>query len=105
MDNENKEMFQKILDRLDKMDTRLDKMDTRLDKMDTRLDKMDTRLDKMDNRLNVMEVKQNKMSDQLTELQLSQKIFELNTNKKLSRLQDGMDNVEEILKMHELLPR
>ena len=77
MDNESKEMFQKILDRLDKMD----------------------------NRLGVMEVKQNRMADQLTELQVSQKLFELNTNKKLARLQDGLDTVEEILKMNELLPR
>lgn len=63
------------------------------------------RLDKMDSRLGVMEVKQNRMSDQLTELQVSQKLFELNTNKKLARLQDGLDTVEEILKMNELLPR
>ena len=77
MDKESMEMFQKILDRLDKMD----------------------------NRLEVMEIKQNKMHEQLTELQLSQKLFELNTNKKLARLQDGMDTVEEILKMNELIPQ
>ncbi len=70
MDNESKEMFQKLFDRLD-----------------------------------VIELKQNKMSEQLTELQLSQKLFELNANKKLARLQDGMDTVEEILKMNELIPR
>ena len=84
MDKESMEMFQKILDRLDKMDNRLDKMD---------------------NRLEVMEIKQNKMHEQLTELQLSQKLFELNTNKKLARLQDGMDTVEEILKINELIPQ
>lgn len=77
MDKESMEMFQKILDRLDKMD----------------------------NRLEVMEIKQNKMHEQLTELQLAQKLFELNTNKKLARLQDGMDTVEEILKMNELIPQ
>ena len=73
--------------------------------MQGRFDKMDERLDKMDNRLEVMEVKQNKMHEQLTELQLSQKLFELNTNKKLARLQDGLDTVEEILKMNELIPQ
>ncbi len=77
MDNESKEMFQKLLDKIDKIDNRLD----------------------------VIDVKQNKMSDQLTELQLSQKLFEMNTNKKLARLQDGMDTIEEILKLNELLPR
>ena len=73
--------------------------------MQGRFDKMDERLDKMDNRLEVMEVRQNKMHEQLTELQLSQKLFELNTNKKLARLQDGLDTVEEILKMNELIPQ
>lgn len=62
------------------------------------------RLDKMDNRLNTMEVKQNRMSEQLTELQLSQKLFEMNANKKFARLQDGMDTIEEILKMNEMIP-
>lgn len=84
MDKESMEMFQKILDRLDKMDDQFKKMD---------------------NRLEVMEIKQNKMHEQLTELQLAQKLFELNTNKKLARLQDGMDTVEEILKMNELIPQ
>lgn len=73
--------------------------------MQGRFDKMDERFDKMDNRLEVMEVRQNKMHEQLTELQLSQKLFELNTNKKLARLQDGLDTVEEILKMNELIPQ
>lgn len=84
MDKESMEMFQKILDRLDKMDDQFKKMDSRLE---------------------VMEIKQNKMHEQLTELQLAQKLFELNTNKKLARLQDGMDTVEEILKMNELIPQ
>ena len=77
----------------------------KLDKLIETVAQMNDRLDKIDSRLDVMEVKQNKMSDQLTELQLSQKLFELNTNKKLARLQDGMDTVEEILKMNELIPR
>ena len=59
----------------------------------------------MESRLNVMEVKQNKMHDQLTELLLSQKLFEMNANKKFARLQDGMDTIEEILKINELIPR
>lgn len=84
MDKEATEMFQLIIDRLDKMDNRLDKMD---------------------NRMEAMEVKQDKMQEQLTELQLSQKLFEKETNKKLARLQDGMDTIEEILKMNELIPR
>ena len=91
MDKESMEMFEKVLDRLDKIDGRLDKVDSRLDKAD--------------NRLNNMEVRQNKMSEQLTELQLSQKLFEMNTNKKFAKLQDSVDTIEEILKINELLPR
>ena len=90
MDNE--KLLQAISDMMDQ-------------KLDERLKPINDRLDKIDSRLDVMEVKQNKMSDQLTELQLSQKLFELNTNKKLARLQDGMDTVEEVLKMNELIPR
>ena len=63
------------------------------------------RSDKMDDRLGIIETKQNKMFEQLTELQISQKLFELNAYKKLARLQDGMDTVEEILKMNDLIPR
>ena len=89
MDSESKEAFGKILDRLDKMDSRLDKIDSRLDKIDNRLD--------------IMEIRQNKMAEQITELQLAQKVFELNANKRFARLQDGMDAVEEILRMNELI--
>ena len=90
MDNE--KLLQAISDMMDK-------------KLDERLKPINDRLDKMDSRLGVIEVKQNRMADQLTELQVSQKLFELNTNKKLARLQDGLDTVEEILKMNELIPR
>ena len=90
--------------KLKPINKRLDKMDNRLDKMDGRLDKMDGRLDKMDNRIQVLEVKQDRLSEQLTEMQLSQKLFEMNANKKFARLQDGMDTIEEILKMNDLIP-
>lgn len=63
------------------------------------------KLDKMDNRLEVLEVKQDRLSEQLTEVQLSQKLFVMNANKKFARLQDGIDTMEEILKMNELIPR
>ena len=84
---------------------KLDKLIETVGQMQERFDKIDSRLDKMDSRLGVMEVKQNRMQEQLTELQLAQKLFELNTNKKLARLQDGMDTIEEILKINELIPR
>ena len=96
MDAESREVFDKVLGKLDKIDNRLDKIEDRLDKAEFRLDKIDNRLD-------IMEIKQNKMSEQITELQLAQKRFELNANKKFARLQDGMDAVEEILRIDELI--
>lgn len=99
MDQEkNTEMFVKILDRLDEIDNRLNNIDNCLDKVDNRLDKVDNRLDNM-------EVRQNKMAAQLAELQLAQKHFEVNMNKKYARLQDSVDTIEEILKINNLLPR
>ena len=96
MDAESREVFDKVLGKLDKIDNRLDGIDNRLDKIEDRLDKIDNRLD-------IMEIKQNKMSEQIAELQLAQKRFELNANKKFARLQDGMDAVEEILRINELI--
>ena len=102
----NEELLQAISDMMDKkLDERFQPVNARLDKMESGLNKMEGRLDKMESRLNVMEVKQNKMHDQLTELLLSQKLFEMNANKKFARLQDGMDTIEEILKINELIPR
>lgn len=103
MDAESREVFDKVLGKLDKIDNRLDGIDNRLDKIEDRLDKAEFRLDRIDNRLDIMEIKQNKMSEQITELQLAQKRFELNANKKFARLQDGMDAVEEILRINELI--
>lgn len=103
MDAESREVFDKVLGKLDKIDNRLDGIDNRLDKIEDRLGKAEFRLDKIDNRLDIMEIKQNKMSEQITELQLAQKRFELNANKKFARLQDGMDAVEEILRINELI--
>lgn len=74
-------------------------------KLDEKLEPINQRLDKVDSKLEMLEVWQKKTSDQVAELQVAQKLFELSTNKKLARLQDGMDTVEEILKLNELIPR
>lgn len=69
------------------------------------LQPINDRLDIIDNRLSTMEVKQDRMAEQLVQMQLSEKLFEMNSNKKFARLQDGMDTIEEIMKMNELIPR
>ena len=113
------DMFSNILDRkfdaidqrLDAMDRRfeaidqrLDAMDRRFDAMDQRLDSMDKRFDRIENRLDVIEFKQNKMSEQLKEIDARQKLFEVHTNKKIAKLQDGIDTVVEILRLHNMVP-
>ena len=50
------ERFDKVDERLDKMDDRFNKVDERLDKMDDRFDKVDERFDKMDNRFDSLEL-------------------------------------------------
>ena len=89
--------------RLDAMDQRLDAMDQRLDAMDQRLDAMDQRFDKIESRLNVIEFKQDRMSEQLKVLDARQKLFEVNTNKKIAKLQDGRDTVVEILRLNHMV--
>ncbi len=63
--------FEKIDERLDKMDERLDKMDDRLDKMDDRLDKIDERLDKVDERLDKIEDRLDKVETLATKTQIA----------------------------------
>ena len=74
-------------------------------KLDQKLEPINQRLDKVESKLETMHVWQKKNYERLEELQVSQKIFELNANKKLARLQDGMDTMEEILKLNDLIPR
>lgn len=52
-----KDMEEKLLEALNKINERLDKVDKRLDGIDRRLDKVDERLDKMDERLDGMDRK------------------------------------------------
>lgn len=44
MDNETKQMFEIIINKIDKMDGRLDNMDGRLDKMDGRVSSLENEL-------------------------------------------------------------
>ena len=86
------------------LDSKVSSLDSKVNSLDSKVSSLEAKQNKMADQLNVLEVKQNKMSEQLTEIQLSQKFFELNTNKKLARLQDGMDTIEEILKLNGLIP-
>ncbi|WP_257294885.1 hypothetical protein [Endozoicomonas sp. YOMI1] len=62
---ENRERFNRIENRLDIVDDRLDQVDDRLDKIDNRLDKIDNRLDKIDNRLDKIDSRFDKVEETL----------------------------------------
>lgn len=86
------------------MDQKLIPLNQRLDFMDQRLDTMDQRFDRIESRLDVIEFKQDRMAEQLKEIDGREKLFEVNTSQKIKRLQDGMDTVVEILRMKHLIP-
>lgn len=81
-----------------------DILDHKLVPINQRLDSMDQRFDRIESRLNVIEFKQDRMSEQLKEIDATQKLFEVNTSKKIARLQNGMDTIVEILKLNKLIP-
>ena len=96
--------FEAMDQRLDAMDRRFETIEQRLDAMDQRLDTMDKRFDRIENRLDVIEFKQDRMSEQLKEIDARQKLFEVHTNRKIAKLQDGMDTIVEILRLNNLVP-
>ena len=91
MDNESREMFQKLFDRLDAMDSRFEKMDSRFDKID--------------NRLNILELKQDRTAKKLDDLRLDVAVAERDIRRDIHELKDEMETVIEVLKMNEMLPR
>ena len=88
----------------DIFDHKLNPINQRLDAMDQRLDTMDQRFDRIENRLDVIEFKQDRMAEQLKEIDAKQKLSEVSTNKKFARIQNGMDTLEEILRLNNLIP-
>jgi len=76
MDNESKEMFQKILDRLDKMDGRFD----------------------------VIEHKQDRTEKKVDDLRLDVAVAERDIRRDIHELKDEMETVIEVLKMNDMLP-
>ena len=77
MDKESMEMFQKILDRLDKIDSRFD----------------------------IIELKQDRTAKKLEDLRLDVAITERDIRRDIHELKDEMETVIEVLRMNELIPR
>ena len=77
MDKESMEMFQKILDRLDKMDSRFD----------------------------VIEHKQDRTEKKVEDLRLDVAVAGRDIRRDIYELKDEMETVIEVLKINEMLPR
>ena len=118
MDNEIKDMFNRVfveLDKInnkfthfenlfDKVDTRLDNLDSRMDNLDSRMDKLDSRMDKLEDRIDVLEVKQDRTSTALEELKFTVMLSEKNIRRDILMLKDAGETVEQVLKIHRLIP-
>ena len=83
MDNESKEILQKILERLDKMDNRFDKMDNRFD---------------------IIELKQDRTAKKVEDLRIDVAVAERDIRRNIHELKDEMETVIEVLKMNDMLP-
>lgn len=75
------------------------------DLMDQKLEPINQRLDKMDNRLDLIELKQDRTAKKLDDLQLDVKIAERDIRRDIHTLNDEMETVIEVLKLHEMIPR
>ncbi len=78
---------------LDKLDNRMDKFDDRMDKLDNRLDKIDIRLDKMDDRLDTIDNRIDKL-----EIRMENEVFD-----KMAALFDGYLHNAEVLAEHTII--
>lgn len=102
------EMIDEKLDK--KLDERFDAFGRQMDeKLDKKLDAMEQRfdgkLDAMNKRLEYIEFKQDHTINQLNNLQLDIQIKERDIRKDIRRLNDTLETVVEVLRVHELIPR
>ena len=90
-----------------KFDEKFDqKFDEKFDqKFDEKLDqKFDEKLQPIYTRLDILELKQDRTIKKLDDFQLDMKVAERDINRHIHKLQDEMDTVIEVLKLHELVP-
>ena len=97
------EILKLILEKITSLESKVTSLETKVASLETNMQAANSRLDKIENKLETTQGWQKKTTERLEELQLSQKLYQLNTNKKLARLQDGLDTMEEILKLNNLI--
>lgn len=92
-----KELLEKIIEKLDKVDSRFDKIDSRLDKMDSRFDKMGLKFDKIESR-------QDEMYQMLVGLEENAKITRAEQDKisyTLADMQNKLNRLVEDVEEHD----
>lgn len=74
-------------------------------KLDEKLEqKFDEKFQPIYARLDILELKQDRTMKKLDDFQLDMKVSERNINRNIHKLQDEMDTVINVLKLHELVP-
>ena len=91
--------------KLDEVDNRLTNAESKLVEIDDRLTTVDTRLHKNENMLNIMNVKLERYSKKLANFHLDFKVTARDINQNIHALQDEMETVIVVLKLHDLVPQ
>ncbi len=81
-----------------------DLMDQKLEPISSRLGGIDRRLDKVDQRLDILEYKHDRTAKKLNSLQIDVEILKQDVKNDIHTLQDGMDTIIELLKIHKIVP-
>lgn len=104
----NEELLAAMADMIDKkFDEKFDqKFDEKLSQtLDEKIgQKFDEKLQPLYTRLDILELKQDRTIKKLDGFQLDMKVAERDINRNIHKLQDEMDTVIEVLKLHELVP-
>ena len=71
--------------------------------MEGKISSMESDMAHMSRRIDVIDFKLDRTNKKVDDLQLDMKLSERNIKRDISRLQDQMDTVVEVLKQHELI--
>lgn len=96
------EMLTKMQTQQEQMLTRQDRMESQLGQMLTRQDRMETRLDRMETRLDRIDARQDKVEDDLQRVRL---YLELDVEKRLEAINEGIDVIQEKLMPEERIEK
>ena len=94
-----------ILEKIVSLDEKMDNLETKVSELESDMQTVSGRLDKIESKLEMLYVWQKKTVEHVTELKVMQELFELNANKRFAKLQDGLETMDEILRINDLIPQ